>query len=125
MSKKPEPRPFRPAVKSAFTESRPSVPPAPVAESSEATVAAEKAEASAQLSGGPTGGGGAESASRKPKKKKQNFYQAPEDTERADAAWRHTMGHTGIRTWTGFVEEAVREFTHSLEQKYNDSRPFS
>lgn len=122
---KPEPRPFKPPVKSAFTESRPSVPPAPAAETREATGVAEKAEALAQPSGGLVGDGSAESTSRKPKKKKQNFYQTPEDTERADAAWRHTMGHTGIRTWTGFVEEAVREFTRSLEQKYNDSRPFS
>lgn len=125
MSKKPEPRPFRPAVKSAFTESRPSVPPAPVADSSEATATTEKVGASAQPSVGSAVDSTAESAPKKPKKKKQNFYQAPEDTERADAAWRHTMGHTGIRTWTGFVEEAVREFTHSLERKYNDSRPFS
>lgn len=62
---------------------------------------------------------------RKPKKKKANFYQTAEDEARAQAAWQHTMGHTGIRFWTEFVEEAVRQFTYNLEREYNDSKPFN
>lgn len=62
---------------------------------------------------------------KKPKKKKANFYQTAEDEARSQAAWQHTMGHTGIRFWTEFVEEAVRQFTYTLEREHNDSKPFN
>lgn len=62
---------------------------------------------------------------KKPQKSKLTFYIKDEEMERAKAAYKHTMGHTEIPSWTQFLEAAVREFTHRLEEQYNDSRPFN
>lgn len=59
------------------------------------------------------------------KKKKVSFYQLPAEEDRARAAWMHTMGHTGHRTITSFMEAAVSTYTRELEKQYNDSTPFN
>lgn len=65
-----------------------------------------------------------EPANKQAKKGKVTFYLWPEDRDRAKAAYMHTMGHTNIPSWTQFLETAVREFTHKLEEEHNDRRPF-
>lgn len=122
---KPEPRPFKAPAKSRFADHRPTAPAAPPAE--EVPTSAPEDQTVTPLVQDRSRGGAPTETERpkKPKKKKANFYQTEEDEARAQAAWRHTMGHTGIRYWTEYVEEAVRQFTRDLERDYNDSRPFS
>lgn len=57
-------------------------------------------------------------------KKKVSFYSLPEDEARANAAWLHTAGHTGHKSFTAFMEEAMKSYTLSLEGKYNNQTPF-
>lgn len=58
------------------------------------------------------------------KKPKVSFYAQEEDEERARAAWLHTAGHTGHKTWTAFLEEAMNSYTRRLEGEYNNQKPF-
>lgn len=58
------------------------------------------------------------------KKPKVSFYAKEEDEERARAAWLHTAGHTGHKTWTAFLEEAMNSYTRRLEGEYNNQKPF-
>jgi hypothetical protein len=58
------------------------------------------------------------------KKPKVSFYAQVEDEERARAAWLHTAGHTGHKTWTAFLEEAMNSYTRYLEGEYNNQKPF-
>lgn len=58
------------------------------------------------------------------KKKKVSFYSLPEDEARANAAWLYTAGHTGHKSFTAFMEEAMKSYTRRLEDKYNNQTPF-
>lgn len=58
------------------------------------------------------------------KKKKVSFYSLPEDEARANAAWLHTAGHTGHKSFTAFMEEAMKSYTRRLEGEYNNQAPF-
>lgn len=61
---------------------------------------------------------------KNPKKKKASFYTLPEDEARAEAAWLHTAGHTGHKSFTAFMEEAMKSYTRRLEGEYNNQMPF-
>lgn len=66
-------------------------------------------------------------ASQKPEKKRRTqttIYHNDDELQRAEAAFAFTMGHTGHRSWTKFVEHAINKYTLDLEQQYNDSKPF-
>ncbi|WP_181032614.1 MULTISPECIES: hypothetical protein [unclassified Arthrobacter] len=48
----------------------------------------------------------------------------PTDQIRAKRAHTTTIIHTGLSSWTAYVNEAVMAYTKQLEAKYNDSKPF-
>lgn len=58
------------------------------------------------------------------KPKKEGYYMRPSDKERAERARMTTSIHTGLRTWTAYVNEAVMAYTKELEKQHNDSKPF-
>lgn len=58
------------------------------------------------------------------KPKKDGFYIKPSDKERAERARTTTSIHTGLRSWTAYVNEAIMVYTKQLEQQHNDSKPF-
>lgn len=58
------------------------------------------------------------------KPKKEGYYMRPSDKERAERARTTTAIHTGLRTWTAYVNEAVMAYTKDLEKQHNDSKPF-
>lgn len=58
------------------------------------------------------------------KKNKVSFYALPEDEARAEAAWLYTAGHTGHKSFTAFMEEAMNSYTRRLEGEYNNQAPF-
>lgn len=58
------------------------------------------------------------------KAEKVGFYMKPTDQERAKRAHTTTIIHTGLKSWTAYVNEAVMAYTKQLEQQHNDSKPF-
>lgn len=58
------------------------------------------------------------------KAKKVGYYMLEADLERAQRAHTTTIIHTGLRSWTAYVNEAVMAYTKQLEKEHNDSRPF-
>lgn len=92
--------------------------------------AQEGAESPGQGASGGEGGQSAPEPSRpdsKPARKRRTqttIYHNDDDLKRAEAAMTFTMGHTGLRSWTAFVEHAINKYTLELEQQYNNSTPF-
>lgn len=66
----------------------------------------------------------AEEVKDEDKPKKDGFYIKPSDKERAERARTTTSIHTGLRSWTAYVNEAIMVYTKQLEQQHNDSKPF-
>ena len=58
------------------------------------------------------------------KAKKVGYYMLEADLERAQRAHTTTIIHTGLRSWTAYVNEAVMAYTKQLEKEHNDSKPF-
>lgn len=63
-------------------------------------------------------------ATNKVEKTKVGFYMTDADLLRAQRAHTTTIIHTGQRSWTAYVNEAVMSYTKQLEQEHNDSKPF-
>lgn len=56
---------------------------------------------------------------------KVTFYQPQSHTARARAAYIHTLGKTGVRNFSAFVDAAVMAYVEELEDRYNGGEPFS
>lgn len=113
----------RPQARRSELAGRSPVKPLDTPESpSEPTVAPEAQEApeaAAKPAAKP-----AAKASKDEEAKKVGFYMKPSDKTRAERAHTTTVIHTGLRTWTAYVNEAVMAYTKQLEAKHNDSKPF-
>jgi len=57
-------------------------------------------------------------------KAKVGFYQAPDDTARARAAYDWTRPQEGHRSFSDFISAAVMREVARLETKYHDSEPW-
>ncbi len=61
-------------------------------------------------------------AAEKAGKSKVGFYQHPENTARARAAFMWTRMHEGHRSFSDFLDAAVMREVERLEQQYNHGR---
>ena len=58
-------------------------------------------------------------------KEQVKFYADPAATARARGAYVNTTyGQTGHKSWSEFLAAAVAAYTESLEQRYNDGKPW-
>ncbi len=113
----------RPAARPSSLAGRSPVKPVESPESrvepNVATETPEAPEAAPQATAKPVGG-----SPKDDEAKKVGFYMKPTDQIRAKRAHTTTIIHTGLSSWTAYVNEAVMAYTKQLEAKYNDSKPF-
>lgn len=70
----------------------------------------------------PSAAAPARRASTSAGKAKVGFYQAPEDTARARAAYDWTRPHEGHRSFSDFIAAAVMREVERLEAQYHDGQ---
>lgn len=83
---------------------------------------------SVPAAGGPPAADGASNARRArapgPAKSKVGFYQDPDDTARARAAYDWTRPHEGHRSFSDFIASAIMREVERLEAKHHDGQPW-
>lgn len=102
----------------------------PVVDAGSPGPTAEPAEAGERVTGGAGRPAAAARAPQPPRststagKAKVGFYQDPDDTARARAAYDWTRPHEGHRSFSDFIAAAVMHEVARLEAKHHDGQPW-
>ena len=58
-------------------------------------------------------------------KTRVGFYMLGSEADEARAAYVWTRPHTGIRSFSDFISDAVHDKVHGLRRLHNDGQPFT